>query len=136
MGAASSLATLGLNFALARQAEKAKAKATDRDRDRQIAGIKRRDAEAQRQADADLKRRLASSRARAGAAGLTSSGSAGAVLRGLTEESKAIQAARQRESALRIDGLRQSSGGGLLDFSASFARRGLSRGGSRSLLGS
>ncbi len=135
MGAASSLATLGLNMALAREAEKKKAKAAGRDRDRQIQAIRARDAEAEREAAADLKRRLASSRARAGAAGLRSSGSVNAVLRGLTEESRAAQAARRRASDLRIDGLERKAGGrSLLDLSADFTRRGLSSRGTRSLL--
>lgn len=110
MGALSSLATVGLNFALAERSARRQSRAAGADRDRQIAEIQTRDAEARREEEARLRRTLASQRARAGAAGVGGSGgSSEAVLRGLIEESEAGLAAREGLSAQRIGGIRSSA---------------------------
>jgi hypothetical protein len=111
MGAYTSLATLGLNLALSRQAQKNEAKQLKDERDRQVRDIVARDAEARRQQEQSLRRRLAEERARAGAAGVGGSGgSADAVLRGLEEESRAVQDARSDETARRLDLARETFG--------------------------
>jgi hypothetical protein len=111
MGAYSSLATLGLNLALGKQAQKSQDKQLKGQRDQQIAQIRIDSAESRRRSDQALKRRLAEERARAGAAGvLGSGGSADAVLRGLEEESAALQASRDTEDAARVAAIRDSVG--------------------------
>jgi hypothetical protein len=108
MGAITSLATAGLNLALAQQSAQRQSRAIDADRDRQIAAIRQRDDEERRRGEDQLRRQLATQRARAAAAGVGSGGgSADAVLRGLIEESEAAQRAREQSSALRIDELRR-----------------------------
>jgi hypothetical protein len=98
MGAFSSLATLGLNLALQRQAQRAEDRKLEKDRDRQLGDIAARDAEASRLQDLTLRRRLAEERARAGASGVGGTGgSADAILRGLEEEGRAVQAAQEDE---------------------------------------
>jgi hypothetical protein len=110
MGALSSLASVGLNFALADRAAKRQTREINRDRDRQIAEIQARDGEARREEEARLRRQLASQRARAGAAGVGGrGGSSEAVLRGLTEEAEAGLAARENRSARQIADLRSSA---------------------------
>jgi hypothetical protein len=110
MGALSSLATLGLDLALSRQAQKQDNRQLTLERDRQIRQIQV-DALADRQkADALLKRRLAEQRARAGAAGIGSGGSADAVLRGLEEDSRAQQALRDAEDAAQLNAIRATFG--------------------------
>ena len=121
MGAFNSLATLGLDFALNQRAQANQAKELRRERDRQIQSIRLQDAEADRQQEQALRRRLAEERARAGGAGVGSSGgSADAILAGLVQERRLQQQARQRESGLRIDDIRDSFEGrrkrSLLDF--------------------
>jgi hypothetical protein len=110
MGALSSLATVGLNFALAERSARRQSGAANADRDRQIAEIQTRDAEARREEEARLRRSLASQRARAGAAGVGGrGGSSEAVLRGLIEESEAGLAAGESLSAQRIGNIRSSA---------------------------
>jgi hypothetical protein len=121
MGALNSLATLGLNLALNQQAQTAESRELRQERDRQIAAIQQGDAEDRRQQEQALRRRLAEERARAGAAGVGSSGGAAdAVLAGLVQESRLQDEARRRESALRVDDIRTSFEGrrrrSLLDF--------------------
>ncbi|HLT01052.1 MAG TPA: hypothetical protein VK001_02695 [Geminicoccaceae bacterium] len=106
MGALSNLATVGLNFALAQQASRREADDIRRERDRQIREIQARNQEERRRQQEELRRRLAAQRARAGAAGVAGGGSAQAVLRGLTEEAEAAQAASDRAAARRIAELR------------------------------
>lgn len=111
MGALSSLATVGLNFALANRSARREARSIDAERDRQIAEIQARDAEVRREEEARLRRRLAAERARAGAAGIIGrGGSSEAVLRGLVEESEAGLSAEERQSALRIQEIRTRAG--------------------------
>ena len=136
MGALSSLATMGLNMALSSQAQKSEDKQLKVQRDQQVAQIQAQSAEDRRKSDTALKRRLAEERARAGAAGVGGSGgSADAVLRGLEEESAALQAARDAEDAQRIAAIRDTFGErrkrNLLEFSSQWVDTG-----SRSLLGS
>jgi len=142
MGALNSLATLGLNLALNQQAQQAEGKELRQERDRQLQAISLRDAQDQRQQEQSLRRRLAEERARAGGAGVGSSGgSADAILAGLVEESRALDAERRQQSGLRIDDIRRSfdarSRRSLLDFagrSISLGNRITGGRGGRSLL--
>jgi hypothetical protein len=109
MGALSSLATVGLNLALAQQAARQQSGAIKADRDRQIQAIRARDEEQQREAEAALRRRLAAERAQAGAAGVSGGGSANAVLRGLIEEADAAEQARTAASNRQIADIRRSA---------------------------
>ena len=121
MGALNSLASLGLNLALNQRAQAAEDKQLKQERDRQLKAIDLRDTEDRRQQELSLRRRLAEERARAGGAGVGSSGGAAdAILSDLVEESRLVDTARRRESGLRredikdsFDGRRQRS---LLDF--------------------
>ena len=107
MGALNSLAGLGLNLALQQQAKAGEEKRLRQERDRQLQAIQLRDTEDRRQQEQALRRRLAEERARAGGAGVGSSGGAAdAVLGGLVEESRQLDAARRRESALRTEDIR------------------------------
>ncbi len=107
MGALSSLATLGLELALAQKAREEEKDRLDEQRRQEIRRIRLAEAEEQRRQQAALARRLAQERARAGAMGISGSGgSIDAVLRGLEEESRALQEARGRETAARIAAVR------------------------------
>jgi hypothetical protein len=109
MGAYSSLATLGLNLALSRQAQRQEDRQLQQDRDRQVRDILARDAETRKQQDQALRRRLAEERARAGAAGTGGTGgSADAILRGLEEESRSTRAAQEDATERQIDRLRDT----------------------------
>jgi len=109
MGALSSLATVGLNLALAQQASQQESRAVKAERDRQIAAIRQRDEEQRREQEDVLRRRLAAQRARAGAAGVGGSGSAGAVLRGLVEEAQAEEQFRTATSSRQIADIRRDA---------------------------
>lgn len=109
MGALSSLATIGLNAALSRQAARRQSSEIDAERDREIQAIRQREAEDQREQRELLRRRLATQRARAAAAGVGGSGSAQAVLRGLVEEAEAEGRAREAETGRDIGDLRRSA---------------------------
>jgi hypothetical protein len=109
MGALSSLASIGLNLALAQQASQRQSSDVNAERDRQIRAIRQRDEEERRQQQEELRRRLATQRARAGAAGVGGGGSADAVLRGLIEEADATEQARAAASGLRISDIRRSA---------------------------
>lgn len=143
MGAFNSLATAGLNLARTQQAAQRESRDISRDRDREIRAIEQQTEEQRRREEQELRRRLATQRARAGAAGVGGGSSSRAVLRGLTEEAEAAQAARERSAGLRIDELRQrartSQRRNLLGLiggtSGSFQSVGRSLGRSRSLLG-
>lgn len=142
MGALNSLATLGLNLALGQRAQQAESKELRQERDRQLQAVALRDAQDQRQQQQSLRRRLAEERARAGGAGVGSSGgSADAILAGLVEESRALDAERQQQSRLRIDDIKHSYDArnrrSLLDFagrSISLGNRMAGGRGGRSLL--
>ena len=130
MGALSSLATVGLNFALAQRSANRESSAINADRNRQIAEIQARNQEARREEQAQLARRLASQRARAGAAGVGGAGgSSSAVLRGLVQESEAELQAQEAQSARRIGGIRQNASDArrrnLLDLVGTATRSGL-----------
>lgn len=133
MGTLSSLATAGLNIALAQQAQKRQSQAINAERDRDIAAIQQRDDDARRKEEADLRRRLAQQRARLAAAGVGRGGSSQAVLRGLVEESEAGTEARQAQSALRIDDIRttarEARRRNLLDMVGNVSRSGLTSAG-------
>lgn len=108
MGALSSLATLGLELALAQKARDEQQDQLEDQRRREIRRLRIAEAEEQRRQQAALARRLAQERARAGAMGIASSGgSIDAVLSGLEEESRALRDARRRETAARIDAIRE-----------------------------
>jgi hypothetical protein len=108
MGALSSLATLGLELALAHKAREERENELEDRRRQEIRRIRAAEAEEQRRQQAVLARRLAQERARAGAAGVASSGgSIDAVLRGLEEEARALRDARSRETAARIASVRE-----------------------------
>jgi hypothetical protein len=109
MGALSSLASIGLNLALAQQASQRQSRDVNAERNRQIQAIRQRDEEQQRQQEEALRRQLAAQRARAGAAGVSGGGSANAVLRGLTEEALATEQARAAQSNQRIADIRRSA---------------------------
>jgi hypothetical protein len=109
MGALSSLASIGLNLALAPQASERQARDVNTERNRQIQAILQRDQEQQQEQQDALLRRLAAQRARAGAAGVSGGGSANAVLRGLTEEAAATEQARTAESSRRIADIQRSA---------------------------
>ena len=107
MGALTSLATVGLNLALAQQAASRQSRAIGADRDRQIEAIQQRDEEALREQRERLRRQLATQRARAAAAGVGSGGSSDAVLRGLIEEAEAGATARSLQSGQRNEDIRR-----------------------------
>ena len=108
MGALSNVVTLGLNFALAQQAARQESGEINRERDRQIREIQARNEEERRRRQEEL-RRLATQRARAGAAGVGAGGSAQAVLRGLTEETQAADEASNEAAARRVGDLRRGA---------------------------
>jgi hypothetical protein len=139
MGALSSLATVGLNAALAQQSARRTSRDIHSERVRQIQALRQGEEEEQRRRQEELRRRLATQRARAGAAGVaTSGGSSEAVLRGLTEEAQATQSASDRASAQRIQDLRRTASrsrrNSLLDLvgGATSSSLGLLGGGARS----
>lgn len=137
MGALSSLATVGLNFALAQRSASRESGAINAERNRQIAQIQARDQEVRREEQAQLARRLASQRARAGAAGVSGAGgSSAAVLRGLVQESQAELEARDVQSAQQIGSIRSRASDArrqnLLDLVGSATRSGLGTLGRRS----
>ncbi len=107
MGALTSLATMGLELALARKARDDQREQLKEQRRHEIRRLRLAEEEEQRRQQAALARRLAQERARAGALGIGGSGgSIDAVLRGLEEEARAIREARQRETDARIDAVR------------------------------
>ncbi|MCX8100445.1 MAG: hypothetical protein RMK81_13540 [Geminicoccaceae bacterium] len=129
MGALTSLATLGLDLALAQKAREDEADRIKEQRRAEIRRIRAADLEDQRRQQAALARRLAQERARAGALGIAGTGgSFDAVLRGLEEESRALRDARQRETSARIDAVRERLGArsrrNLLDVTDRFAEIG------------
>jgi hypothetical protein len=130
MGAFNSLASLGLNLALQQRAQASEDKQLRQERNRELAALRLRDAEDGRQQQQALRRRLAEERARAGGAGVGSSGGAAdAILSGLVQESRQIDAARRRESALREEDIRRSFADRRRRSLLDFAGRSLSLGG-------
>jgi hypothetical protein len=129
MGALSSLATVGLNLALAQQGSKRQSSSIGAERDQQIRAIQVQDEEVRRQEQERLRRQLAAQRARAAAAGVGRGGSAQAVLRGLIEENEAADQARQERSSTRISEINRDANRAqqrnLLDLVGSATRGGL-----------
>jgi hypothetical protein len=119
MGDLTSLASLGLNAALATQAARRSEKQAKKDAERQVGEIRARDAAEDQERRRRLRAAIARERARAGAAGVITGGSTEAVLRGLTEEAEAEARAADAVDAERIDrlrdGARRSSRRNLLD---------------------
>ncbi len=111
MGGMNSLAGVGLNLALGQQAMRQESKEAKAERDRQIAAIMRSSTENERlQADA-LRRRLASERVRAGAAGTaTTGGSIDAILRGLEREAELDVRARREAAAQKVKEINETFG--------------------------
>lgn len=111
MGGMNSLAGVGLNLALGQQAMRQENKEAKAARDRQIASIMRSSREDERlQADA-LRRRLASERVRAGAAGTaTTGGSIDAILRGLEREAELDALARRQATAQKVKEINETFG--------------------------
>lgn len=141
MGALSSLASVGLNLALADQAQRRQSRTINAERDQQIDTIERRNAEEQRKIEERLRRQLASQRARAGAAGVGGSASSNAILRGLVEEASAVDQVRQQEASQSVTAInrnaRNARRNNLLELANSSANRGISlisRGSGSSLL--
>jgi hypothetical protein len=141
MGAIGSLATIGLNLALSRKAQRGDDSDIKAERDLKVRDILARDAEARRQQEQTLRRRLAEERARAGASGVGGSGgSADAVLKGLIEESQAESAARATDTGIDLDSINRAfetkRRQNLLDFNSRWLNvgRGLGSKGLRSLL--
>jgi hypothetical protein len=128
MGAISSLATTGLNFALQEEARQREERDLRRERNRQISAVRDRQSESRRRRQEALRRTLARERARLAAAGVRGAGgSADAVRRGLTEESNAAQQAEDRDTAREIGDIRrgfQSRRRSLLDTASPFLRQG------------
>jgi hypothetical protein len=107
MGALNSLATLGLNVAMAQRDERADQKALAQERDRRTRDLLQRAASDRREQDEALRRRLAQARVRAATARVSGAGgSIDAVLRGLAEEGRADRAAANSALENRLDALR------------------------------
>jgi hypothetical protein len=126
MGALTSLATTGLNLALAQQAASGQARDARQERDRRIQEIQARTLEENRKRRDELRRRLAAERARAGAAGVAmQGGSADAVLRGLVEETDRAEQAASASLRRQMSELRRSASSArrnsLLDLSGNVA---------------
>lgn len=142
MGSLTSLASLGLDIAMTRQAQKADSKRLEKDRERQLRDIMAKDADDRRRTESTLQRRLAQERARAGAAGVGGSGgSADAVLQGLAEESRLARGSSSDETRRRLDAVRdtfsQRRQQSLLDYSSRWLNLGsqaVGSGSRRSLL--
>ena len=111
MGGMSSLASLGLNLALAQESASRGVKDLKKERDRQIASIMRDNREAERQQAGALRRRQASERARAGATGTaTTGGSIDAILRGLERDAELDSGARREATNARVQQIRDTFG--------------------------
>jgi hypothetical protein len=139
MGALTSLATTGLNLALAQQAASGQARDARQERDRRIQEIQARNREENRKRREELRRRLAAERARAGAAGVaTRGGSSDAVLRGLVEETDRAERASGNSVRNQISELRRSASSArrssLLDLAGNVAGSVLGGSGRSSLL--
>ena len=110
MGALTSLATTGLNLALAQQAASGQSRDARQERDRRIQEIQARNLEENRKRREELRRRLAAERARAGAAGVaTRGGSSDAVLRGLVEEAGRAEQVASNTVRRQVSELRRNA---------------------------
>lgn len=130
MGALSSLASVGLNLALAEQASKRQSRTVNARRDQQVRAIEQREQERQRLAGDRLRRQLAAQRARAGAAGVGNGASSNAVLQGLIEEALQADQARRQGVSQAVTALNRSARNArrrnILDLAQTTARSGLS----------
>jgi hypothetical protein len=110
MGALASLATTGLNLALAQQAASGQSRDARQERDRRIQEIQARSREENRKRREELRRRLAAERARAGASGVaTRGGSSDAVLRGLVEQTDRAERGASDSVRSQISELRRNA---------------------------
>ena len=110
MGGLSTLASAGINLALAQQANKRASREVRRDRDREIAQIERESATRAREQQEALRARVAAIRARTGANGLASTGgSIDAVIRGLERDVARDTDDIRDAAASRIDDIRQGA---------------------------
>ncbi|MEZ5857593.1 MAG: hypothetical protein R3D28_01060 [Geminicoccaceae bacterium] len=111
MGGLNSLASVGLNLALGQQAMRQESKEAKAERDRQIAAIMRSSSNNDRLQANALRRRLASERVRAGAAGTaTTGGSIDAILRGLEREAEQDAQARREATAQKVKEINDAFG--------------------------
>ncbi|HFD16384.1 MAG TPA: hypothetical protein ENJ38_08785 [Rhodospirillales bacterium] len=101
MGGISTLASLGLNAALQREAQKRADRNLRKEEERRRKELLRRFEAQTRRTDEALRRRLAAERARAGAAGIATGGSFDAILRGL--QSEAERRRKEQRDALALD---------------------------------
>ncbi|MCB9941983.1 MAG: hypothetical protein H6823_27415 [Planctomycetaceae bacterium] len=106
-----SLASVGLNLALGQQAMRQESKEAKAERDRQIAAIMRSSSNNDKLQANALRRRLASERVRAGAAGTaTTGGSIDAILRGLEREAEQDAQARREATAQKVKEINDAFG--------------------------
>ncbi|WGF89274.1 hypothetical protein [Marinivivus vitaminiproducens] len=113
MGSAASVATVGLNAALAAEQARRADKKADASADRQIAALSTQNAQAEAERATRLRAAMATARARAGAAGVGGSGgSTDAILKGMTEQAEADARAEQAALRERARDIRSSSGSG------------------------
>ncbi len=110
MGGLSTLASLGLNAALQREAQKRADKNLRKEEERRKKALLQRFETEARKSDEALRRRLAAARARAGAAGVATGGSFDAVLRGLQNEAERKRRERRDALALDLDALGERFG--------------------------
>ncbi|MBK8909009.1 MAG: hypothetical protein KDG49_20625 [Geminicoccaceae bacterium] len=111
MGGLNSLASVGLNLALGQQAMRQESKEAKAERDRQIAAIMRSSSNNDKLQANALRRRLASERVRAGAAGTaTTGGSIDAILRGLEREAEQDAQARREATAQKVKEINDAFG--------------------------
>jgi len=110
MGGLSTLASAGINLALAQQANKRAGDQAKRDRDREIAQIQRESAARAREQQDALRARVSAIRARTGANGLASTGgSIDAVIRGLERDTDRETSDIRNAASTRIDDIRQGA---------------------------
>lgn len=110
MGGLSTLATLGLNAALQREAQKRADKDLRKEEKRRRKALLQQFEEQRKKSEDLLRRRIAAERARAGAAGVAGGGSFDAILRGLEREAERSQRQRRDALALELGALRDSFG--------------------------
>lgn len=110
MGGLSTIASAGINLALAQQANKRAGDEAKRNRDREIAQIQRESASRARDQQEALRARVAAIRARTGSNGVASTGgSIDAVIRGLERDVARDTGEIRNAAASRIDDLRQGA---------------------------
>ncbi|MEZ5823456.1 MAG: hypothetical protein R3C97_01545 [Geminicoccaceae bacterium] len=123
MGGMSNLATIGMNMALTQEAWRKEDRKTRKATDRQLTEIDEKTAQAERKKRDALAARIASARARAGAAGTgTTGGAVDALVRGLEQETDEDIRGLRDQRKRSVQELLQKSGSGsrrsLLDLTA------------------